>query len=63
MKTKAMILAAALGLAFSACSGNKADQQNADSLHQYTDTNIVADSIVTDSTADSTTNAPADVKH
>lgn len=58
-----MILAAALGLAFSACSGDKADQQNADSLHQYTDTSKVVDSIGTDSTADSTTNAPADVKH
>lgn len=63
MKTKAMILAAALGLALSACSSNKADQKNADSLHKYTDTSKLADSIVTDSTADSTTNAPADVKH
>jgi len=62
MKTKVIILVAVLGLALSACSGNKADEQNADSLHKYTDTSKVIDSAGTDSTADSTTNAPADVK-
>ncbi|WP_316846275.1 hypothetical protein [Pedobacter psychrodurus] len=61
MKTKMIILVAALGLTFSACSGNKADEKNADSLHQYTDTSKM-DSTHNDSTADSTTNAPADVK-
>jgi hypothetical protein len=65
MKTKMIILIAAFGLTLSACSGNKADEKNADSLHQYTDTSKM-DSTHTDSTADSTadstTNAPADVK-
>jgi PBP1b-binding outer membrane lipoprotein LpoB len=61
MKTKIIILIAAFGLALSACSGNKADEKNADSLHKYTDTSKM-DSTHTDSTADSTTNAPADVK-
>jgi hypothetical protein len=54
---------AAFGLALSACSGKKADQENADSMYKYTDTNKVVDSTKTDSTADSTTNAPADVKN
>jgi len=63
MKTKIIILVAAFGLALSACSGKKADQENADSMYNYTDTNKVIDSTKTDSTADSTTNAPADVKH
>ncbi|SDH60526.1 hypothetical protein SAMN05421827_13123 [Pedobacter terrae] len=63
MKTKIIILVAAFGLAFSACSGKKADQENADSMYKYTDTNKVVDSTSTDSVADSTTNAPADVKH
>ncbi len=63
MKTKIIILMTAFGLALSACSGKKADQENADSIYQYTDTNKVIDSTKTDSTADSTTNAPADVKH
>jgi protein involved in sex pheromone biosynthesis len=62
MKTKIIILIAAFGLALSACSGNKADEKNADSLHKYTDTSKMADSTNTDTTADSTTNAPADVK-
>ncbi|WP_145857132.1 hypothetical protein [Pedobacter suwonensis] len=62
MKTKLIILVTALGLALSACSGKKADQENADSMYKYTDTNKVVDSTSTDSVADSTTNAPADVK-
>lgn len=63
MKTKIIILVAGLGLALSACSGKKADQENADSMQKYTDTTKVIDSASTDATADSTTNAPADVKH
>ncbi|MBE5321856.1 hypothetical protein IM793_22060 [Pedobacter sp. MR2016-19] len=63
MKTKIIILMAAFGLALSACSGKKADQENADSMYKYTDTGKVIDSTSTDSTADSTTNAPADVKN
>jgi hypothetical protein len=63
MKTKIIILVAAFGLALSACSGKKADQENADSMYKYTDTNKVIDSTKTDSTADSTTNTPADVKN
>ena len=62
MKTKIIILVAAFGLALSACSGKKADQENADSTYKYTDTNKLIDSTSTDSVADSTTNAPADVK-
>jgi hypothetical protein len=54
-------LVAAFGLALSACSGKKADQQNADSMYKYTDTNKLIDSTSTDSVADSTTNAPVDV--
>lgn len=54
---------AAFGLALSACSGKKADQENADSMYKYTDTNKVIDSASTDSIADSTTNAPADAKN
>ena len=63
MKTKIIILVAAFGLALSACSGKKADQENADSTYKYSDTSKVTDSTKTDSTADSTTNAPADVKN
>jgi protein involved in sex pheromone biosynthesis len=63
MKTKIIILVAAFGLALSACSGKKADQENADTMYKYTDTNKVVDSTSTDAVADSTTNAPADVKH
>ncbi|NMN39406.1 hypothetical protein [Pedobacter sp. SG918] len=63
MKTKIIILVAVLGLALSACSGKKANQENADSTYKYTDTAKVIDSTSTDSTADSTTNAPADIKH
>ncbi|QXU40615.1 hypothetical protein [Pedobacter sp. D749] len=63
MKTKIIILMAAFGLALSACSGKKADQENADSTYKYSDTSKVIDSTKTDSTADSTTNAPADVKN
>jgi len=63
MKTKLIILVTAFGLALSACSGKKADQENADSMYKYSDTNKVIDSAHTDSTADSTTNAPADVKN
>ncbi|MBO9672826.1 MAG: hypothetical protein J7577_05255 [Sphingobacteriaceae bacterium] len=62
MKTKVIILMAALGLILSACTGKKADQENADTMHKYTDTSKIVDSTHTDSTADSTTNAPADVK-
>ena len=63
MKTKLIILVTAFGLALSACSGKKADQENADSTYKYTDTNKVIDSASTDSVADSTTNAPADAKN
>jgi len=63
MKTKLIILVTAFGLALSACSGKKADQENADSMYKYTDTNKVIDSASTDSVADSTTNAPADAKN
>ena len=62
MKTKIIILVAAFGLTLSACSGKKADQENADSMYKYTDTNKLIDSTSTDSIADSTTNAPADVR-
>jgi len=62
MKTNVIILAATLGLTLSACTGKKADQENADTMHKYTDTSKMVDSTHTDSTADSTTNAPADVK-
>jgi protein involved in sex pheromone biosynthesis len=63
MKTKVIILVTALGLALSACTGKKAGEENADTMHKYTDTSKMMDSTHTDSTADSTTNAPADVKH
>ncbi|MBB6238467.1 protein involved in sex pheromone biosynthesis [Pedobacter sp. AK013] len=63
MKTKIIILVAAFGLALSACTGKKADQENADSTYKYTDTTKVIDSTSTDAVADSTTNAPADIKH
>lgn len=63
MKTKLIILVTAFGLALSACNGKKADQENADSMYKYTDTNQVIDSTSTDSIADSTTNAPADAKN
>jgi len=63
MKTKIIILVTALGLSLAACSGNKADHENADTMNKYTDTTKVIDSAGTDATADSTTNAPADVKH
>ncbi|WP_344852658.1 hypothetical protein [Pedobacter jeongneungensis] len=57
-----IILVTALGLALSACTGKKAGEENADTMHKYTDTSKRIDTH-TDSTADSTTNAPADVKH
>ncbi|TCD07574.1 hypothetical protein EZ449_13605 [Pedobacter frigidisoli] len=63
MKAKILILVASLGLGLAACSGKKADQENADSMYKYADTNKVVDSTSADTTADSTTNAPADVKH
>jgi len=63
MKTKLIILVTAFGLALSACNSKKADQENADSMYKYTDTNQVIDSTSTDSIADSTTNAPADAKN
>lgn len=63
MKTKIIILITAFGLGLAACSGNKADQENADSTYKYSDTNKVIDSASTDSIADSTTNAPADAKN
>ena len=63
MKTKIIILVAAFGLALSACSGKKADQENADSMYKYADTGKVVDSASTDSLADSTRNAPADVRN
>jgi len=45
------------------CNSNKADEKNADSMYKYTDTTKVTDSLSTDSTADSLTNAPADASH
>ena len=60
MKSKILILTMALGLALSACGGNKADQDNADKMNQYTDTARVLDSAGADTTHDNTTNAPAD---
>ncbi|WP_343523361.1 hypothetical protein [Pedobacter sp.] len=62
MKTNVIILAATLALTLSACTGKKADQENADTMHKYTDTSKMVDSTHTDSTADSTTNAPADIR-
>ncbi|GGH16779.1 hypothetical protein [Pedobacter zeae] len=62
MKTNVIILAATLGLTLSACTGKKADQENADTMYKYTDTSKMVDSTHTDSTADSTTNAPADIR-
>ncbi|WP_231459791.1 hypothetical protein [Pedobacter sp. Leaf132] len=62
MKKQLLILCAFATMAL-ACNGNKADKENADSMYKYTDTTKVVDSLATDSTADSTTNAPADVNH
>ncbi|MCX2573319.1 hypothetical protein [Pedobacter sandarakinus] len=67
MKSKLLILSVALGLGLASCSGNKADSENADSMNNYTDTNAVVDTNVTDTSqtlmADSTTNAPADTRN
>lgn len=49
-------------MAATACNSKKADKENADSMYKYTDTNV-RDSLKTDSTSDSTTNAPADVNN
>ncbi|MDQ1142435.1 hypothetical protein [Pedobacter agri] len=50
----------AIGLAFSACNGKQADQENADEMNQYTDSTTQKDSLSADTTHDKTTNAPAD---
>ncbi|KQM78800.1 hypothetical protein ASE74_12610 [Pedobacter sp. Leaf216] len=63
MKTKLIILVTAFGLSLAACTGKKADQENADSMSKYTDTTKAVDSASTDAIADSTTNAPADAKN
>ncbi|RZJ92875.1 MAG: hypothetical protein EOO20_00185 [Chryseobacterium sp.] len=60
MKTKLLIFMMAIGLAFSACNGKQADQENADEMNQYTDSTTHKDSLSADTTHDKTTNAPAD---
>ncbi|MDN3588278.1 hypothetical protein QWY86_16465 [Pedobacter aquatilis] len=60
---KPLLILSVLAIIATGCNSNKADEKNADSLYKYTDTTKVTDSLSTDSTADSLTNAPADVKH
>jgi len=67
MKIKLIMLSLATSLMFAACNGKQADQENADSMNQYSDSSTVdtmnMDSSKAIGTADSTTNAPADVKN
>ncbi|MFC4211071.1 hypothetical protein ACFOWA_07760 [Pedobacter lithocola] len=61
---KTIILLSLGTLLFAACSGNKADEENADSMYRYSDTNkatvdtTTIDSARTKGYPDSTTNAP-----
>jgi len=60
---KLLLTLSVVAIIATACNSNKADQENADSMYKYTDTTKVTDSLSADSTADSLTNAPADVNH
>ncbi|WP_316737497.1 hypothetical protein [Pedobacter aquatilis] len=60
---KLLIILSVIATFATACNGKKADEKNADSMYKYTDTTKVIDSLATDSTADSLTNAPADVNN
>jgi len=62
MKKTFLILFAIASIAATACNSKKADSENADSMYKYTDTNV-RDSLKTDTTSDSTTNAPADANN
>lgn len=63
MKKMIIICSVMATFAIAACGGKHADQENADSMFRYTDTNKVIDSTRADTTSDSTTNAPADVNN
>ncbi|MFC3560285.1 hypothetical protein [Pedobacter jamesrossensis] len=64
MKKYKFLLVSLVSLVFAACSGEKADQEHADSMNKYTDTNYSTvdtnsvDSARTKDFPDSTTNAP-----
>ncbi len=62
MKKSILYLVLMLGL-MSACTGKKADQANADSTNTYADSTKVNDKVPSDTTVDSISNAPADVKN
>ncbi|WP_421943513.1 hypothetical protein [Pedobacter sp.] len=60
---KPLLILSVLAVVAIGCNSNKADEKNADSMYKYTDTTKVIDSLSTDTTADSLTNAPADASH
>lgn len=64
MKNYKFLFLGLISLVFAACSGQKADEEHADSMNKYTDTNYstvdtnTVDSARTKDYPDSTTNAP-----